>query len=230
MGEIDLNSKIRKFLNSALNNINARDYSKALNELMKAEGIDNKNPEILYNIGICFCKLENFDDAIIYFKKVLDLPFKFVDLITVNKLLSYCLIKQNQLMPAIEYIDKILTFVPADTSLLNMLGYCYEKQKRYNEALSVYRKIIDIDKNNFNAYNSLSYILALINSNLDEALGYAKKSLQADRENPAYLDTIGYVYTKKGNAEQAKKYLKMALSKLPESEEIKRHLRELLRI
>ena len=111
-----------------------------------------------------------------------------------------------------------------------MLGYLLEQEKKYEEAIDTYREIIEIDSYNYNAYNSLAYIIAESGGDLREAMEYAKTAHKSNPENPAYLDTIGYIHMKKGQAELAKKYLKQALLKMPDSKEIKSHINQLLKI
>jgi tetratricopeptide (TPR) repeat protein len=230
MAEVDLNQKLKSFLESAFKKISSEDYLKAIDDLKEAEKLDSNNPEVLYNLGVSYCRMHKYDSAISYFEKLLKLPYTFVDLITVNILYAYALILTGDIRGAIKYIDDVLNLSPNNTVLLNMLGYCFEQQKKYREAIKVFRKIIEIDRHNYNAYNSLAYVISLTEGNLNEALKFAKIALESNTENPAYLDTIGYVYLKKGNLDISKNYLKKALSKLPDSEEVKGHINELLKI
>ncbi|HNV47897.1 MAG TPA: tetratricopeptide repeat protein [Spirochaetota bacterium] len=230
MSEVDLTTRIRGFLKSALTNLESRRYDRALADLMAAEGLDRDNPEVLYNLGVACCRSGDYRRSISYFRRVLDLPFTFVDVITVNKLLAFAQIQLGETEPAARDIANILKLSPDDVTLLNMLGYCHERAQRYREALAAYNRIIEIDRHNYNAYNSLAYIIATLNGDLNRALKFAKTALDASPENPAYLDTIGFVYMKKGNPDLARKNFKKALSKLPDSAEIREHLNQLLEL
>jgi tetratricopeptide (TPR) repeat protein len=46
--------------------------------------------------------------------------------------------------------------------------------------------------------NALSYVYAEDNVNIDEAYRLVQNALKIDPENPAYLDTLGWVYYRKG--------------------------------
>ncbi len=226
----DLHERIKKFLNSALRKISAKDYDSAIEKLMAAEVLDKDNPEILYNLGVCYCKKELFNSASSYFKRVVGLPLTFVDILTVIKMLSYSLIMARDTEQAKKYINDGLNKAGNDATLLNMQGYIFEKEKKYKEALEIYQTIIDIDKNNSNAYNSAAYIISAADGDLNEALTYARNALRRSPENPAYLDTMGFIQIKKGQFDIAKRYLKKALEKLPDSKEIKDHVNMLLKI
>ncbi len=230
MSETDLQDKIKQFLDSAILKISIKDYDDAIEKLKSAEVLDVDNPEILYNLGICYCKKELYDTAATYFKKLLTLPYTFVDVIMVHKLLSYSLLMIGETEEATNFINNGLKLSRRDATLLNMLGYSLEQEKDYDEAINKYKEIVEIDNYNYNAYNSLAYIIAKTGGDLNEAMEYVKIALKTDPENPAYLDTIGYIHIKKGQPELAKKYLKQALSKLPDSKEIKDHINQLLKI
>ena len=230
MTKTDLNERVRQFLDNALKKITTRDYDSAIEKLKEAESLDSENPEILYNLGICYCKKELFETAITYFGKIKDLTLTFVDILIVYKMLSYCSIMNKDFTQGEVFINEGLKISKNDTVLLNMLGYIYEFRKEYEQALDIYRNIVEIDRNNANANNSIAYILAEINGDLNQALAYARNSLKHNPENPAYLDTMGFIQMKKGQVDIAKNYLKKALEKLPDSKEIKKHINQLLKI
>jgi len=230
MSEPLLQERIKKFLNSALSKISAKDYDSAIEKLTAAEALDRDNPEILYNLGICYCRKELYNTAVRYFQKVRELPMTFVDVLTVIKMLSYSLIMSGDLKQAAKYTSDGLRLTGNDTTLLNMTGYILEKEKKSGEAIDIYKQIIDIDKNNFNAFNSIAFIIAETGGDLNEALEYSRKALRHKPENPAYLDTMGCIQMKKGQIDIAKRYLKKALEAHPDSKEIKTHINQLLKI
>ncbi len=230
MSEIELQDKIKQFLDTAILKISIKEYDNAIEKLKAAEVLDEGNPEILYNLGICYCKKELHNTAISYFDRLLALPATFVDLITVNKLLSFSLLMVGKIEEAKIHITDGLKLSRRDVTLLNMLGYLLEQEKKYDEAIDTYKEIVEIDSYNYNAYNSLAYIIAETGGDLKEAMEYAKTAHKSNPENPAYLDTIGYIHMKKGQTDLAKKYLKQALLKMPESKEIKGHINQLLKI
>jgi Flp pilus assembly protein TadD len=98
----------------------------------------------------------------------------------------------------------------------------------FKEAIMNLYRAVEIDPDNANAHNSLGYIYAEANLNLDEALKECKKAVSLDRDNPAYLDSLGWVYYKMGEAGQARNYLKKALRKAPGNAEIEEHLRAVM--
>ncbi len=132
---------------------------------------------------------------------------------------------------AVDYLQKVFDSELAYINKIHtamILGYLYTLQERYEEALELFRSIIDMGLESAQAYAAIGYIYAESNLNLDEALKECKKAVSLDRGNPAYLDSLGWVYYKLGEKSQARSYLKKALKKAPANEEIKSHLQALM--
>ena len=227
MSDVELQKKIDSFLESAYKKFIVRDYNSAIRELKAAEVLDRENPEILYNLGINYCRMGLYETAIKYLQQLLNLQFSFIDSIAVKKILSFALIRNNQYTESLASIDDVLKLVPTDVAAMNMKGFCYEMLGRYQDAITQYSEIIDIDGDNYNAFNSLSYIISRTGGDLRMSLRYAQKAYGADHQNPAYLDTLGYVYLKMNNLEMAKKFFNEAIKISPFSQDIIDHLVEL---
>ncbi len=220
----DINERLRGFLSDALASFDNKDYDNAIEQLRTAEMLDRENPEVLYNLGVTYCRTGLFVTAAEYFEKLLGLSLTSVNFLSTLRLLSYALIKVGRFDAALFRARQGLEISPRDTTLLNLAGYCHEKLGDHAEAIRVFRLILDIDRTNANACNSLAYNLAASGSELDEALAVAARAVRQRPGNAAYLDTIGFVYLRRGEAELAEKFLKKALSLSPGSEEIKGHL------
>ena len=225
MSNVELNEKIENFLKSALDKFLIQNYNEAIRDLKAAEVLDRENPEILYNLGINYCRLGLFKTAIKYFDKVLHLDQTFVDILTVKKLLAFSSINNGDWENALSVINDILSFMPHDTQALNMLGYYQEKQGQLKEAIQTYQKVIEIDGSCYSAYNSIAYINIQLKGDPKRSLDLSQVALNNDNNNPAYLDTVGFIYMEMGKYEEAEKYLNQALEIKPFNEEIKDHIR-----
>lgn len=230
MDEIELQGHINKLLNTAMKKGYNKDFESAIADLKSALLLDENNPIILYNIGVFYSRLGLNKTAIEYFQKVLNLPFTFIDAMVVRKLLAFSMIKTGDFISALKYIEECLAVSPDDTSAMNMKGYCFLHSDRREEAINIYKKILIIDSRDYNACNSLAYIIQETDGDINLALKYAKIAFDSNPENPAYLDTIGCVYMKKGQTDIAKNHFKKALNIRPDSEEIKNNINKLLKI
>jgi Flp pilus assembly protein TadD len=90
------------------------------------------------------------------------------------------------------------------------------------------RQFIDVDPGNAQVLNHLGYMLAESGRQLDEAVRLVQRALDLDPGNPFYLDSLGWAHFRRGDLDQAEKYLSPAAEKLPRNSEVQDHLGDLL--
>jgi len=223
----DINNILNAIKKTALNDLFTGDYDSAIEDLKRAEMIDRENPEILFNLGIAYCRKGLFKTSYDYFLKVLNLHTSYINTAVVKKNIAYSLIKTEDYDTALKFLNEVITDFKSDIHALNMKGYCLEKKGDLQDALKAYREIFRYEKSNINSLNSTSYLMASLGIELKSALKIAEFVHKKDTSNPAYNDTIGFVYMKLGDYEKAEKYLKKASTILPFNPEISQHLQEL---
>jgi tetratricopeptide (TPR) repeat protein len=105
-------------------------------------------------------------------------------------------------------------------------GAAEEESGHMDKAVDLFKKSIALDpKNSAEAYNYLGFMWVDRGLNLDEAGGYIKKALEMDPENPAYIDSLGWYYFKKGEFAQAVETLRKAATLIqPEDAIVDEHL------
>jgi len=129
---------------------------------------------------------------------------------------------------AIALLEQVTKGAPKDTGSLFTLADVYADAGRGADAERVLREIVAIEPTNANALNYLGYLLATRGERLDEAIILVQRALQEDPDNGAYLDSLGWAYFRRGNFEDAEKYLSAAATQLPKNSEIQDHLGDLL--
>jgi tetratricopeptide (TPR) repeat protein len=128
---------------------------------------------------------------------------------------------------ALDQADKLSTKKDEKDYILYMRGALYERQKKYDAAEDMFKRIIAADPQNGMILNYLGYMLADRGVRLEEALGYIKRALELDPQNGAYLDSLGWVYFKQGNYELAEVNLHRASEKIVNDGTVLEHLGDL---
>jgi tetratricopeptide (TPR) repeat protein len=94
-------------------------------------------------------------------------------------------------------------------------GAAAEQAGLYDKAADLFRKSIAVDPSNAaDAYNYLAYMWAEHNMHLAEAEQMIKLALQANPDNGAYIDTLGWLEFREGKFDQALADLQRAAQKL----------------
>jgi tetratricopeptide (TPR) repeat protein len=125
---------------------------------------------------------------------------------------------------AVNHLQRALKEQPGWISAMNMLANAYENLKFFQKSDSVYQAAIKIEPSNALILNNYAYTLSLRSERLDEALLMALNALELEPENGAYLDTVGWIYFKMGQAREALSYIERAATARPESVEVYDHL------
>src|SRR2546428_1182075 len=121
-----------------------------------------------------------------------------------------------------------LSTKPEDKAYVYFLrGSTYERQKKFEQAEEMFRKVLANDPQNAMTLNYLGYMLADRGIKLDEALGYIKKAVELDPSSGAYLDSLGWAYFKMGKYELAQENLIKASQRINTDPTVQDHLGDL---
>jgi putative PEP-CTERM system TPR-repeat lipoprotein len=83
----------------------------------------------------------------------------------------------------------------------------------HQEALSYYRKTVELMPSHALALNNLAYLLADFAKQPDEALKYAEQAMETAPDNVVIEDTLGWIYYQKGIYHRAIRHLENAAQK-----------------
>ncbi len=135
------------------------------------------------------------------------------------------LVAAGQTDRAIEVLKIALGSTGNSAEIALDLGTLYTTQNRPDAAAVVYDRVLERDPNNLIAANNLAMILV---TNRSDAASLERAGKLAERlansDNPAFLDTYGWVLFKQGRYDDAVAPLAKAVAKVPQSQEIRYHL------
>jgi Flp pilus assembly protein TadD len=117
---------------------------------------------------------------------------------------------------------------PEDRQLQFTRAAALERLGRADEAASLFQSLIDRDPSDAASANYLGYSWADRGENLEEALTLITRAVAIEPENPAYLDSLGWVYYRLGDLDQAEYWLRRAVGFGSDSGAILAHLGEVL--
>ncbi len=127
----------------------------------------------------------------------------------------------------VEMYSRALQQKRDDTSLLYARGLMAEKVDRLDMTEADLLKVISKEPDNANALNALGYTLADRTSRYKEAQDYIRRAAALVPDDPAILDSLGWVSYRLGEMDEALKWLSKAFEKL-EDAEIAAHYGEVL--
>lgn len=114
---------------------------------------------------------------------------------------------------------------PHDVKGYVNLGITYIRQGKLSEAIPVFESAVEIDKSSADAYNNLAFAYAEKNIKLDSALYLAKNAILLRPTDPKILDTLAWIYYKKGVYYEAMATISEATSTDPNNRLFQEHLK-----
>lgn len=128
---------------------------------------------------------------------------------------------------AMEVYDTALEIVPGNNDLLYARALTAERVGRIDILETDLKTILKTQPDNAHALNALGFTLADQTDRYQEAYEYIKRAVDIMPEDPAIIDSFGWVNYRLGNYEEAIRLLRRALSRYQDSE-IAAHLGEVL--
>ncbi len=124
-------------------------------------------------------------------------------------------------------LKKLATIVSKPVLVLQQLSLYYEQKKEYDKSDSLYA-IILADDPDATSYNNYAYNLStrdnIDRSGLEHALDLAGKAIDSEPDNPAYLDTVGWIYFKMGEYDLAEYFILQSLAVNADDADVLLHL------
>lgn len=134
---------------------------------------------------------------------------------------------RRQFEPAWKVINQGLEQYPNDLNLLYTRAMLAEKRDDLAQLETDLRYIIQREPEHAMALNALGYTLADRTTRYEEARDLIAKAHQLNPDDPAILDSLGWVNYRLGDLDEAESLLRQALEKFPDHE-VAAHLGEVL--
>jgi tetratricopeptide (TPR) repeat protein len=106
----------------------------------------------------------------------------------------------------------------------------YDKMGRKQDSINAMKTVVRIKPDNADALNYLGYTYADLGINLEEAENLIQNALKLKPEDGYITDSLGWVYFKRGQYNQALQYLMKAVGLVPDDPVILEHLGDVHRM
>lgn len=128
---------------------------------------------------------------------------------------------------AVELLKAADLEMPDTPEIKYDLGMLLHQQGKTAEFETLMRRVIELDPDNANAYNSLGYTFVEQNRNLEEARDLLERALDLDPDSAYILDSVGWYLFRIHDYQGALEYLRRSYDQLPAAD-VAAHLGETL--
>ena len=150
---------------------------------LKAVSLNDKNAAALYELGIINEAKNNFDKAIEYYKKCVQIKNDGEAFFG----LGTCYLKKNMLKESFEYFTKSLIINPNKYSIYNNLGAIHERNGNFKEAVEMLEIGIRLNPMNVIGFYNLGVVYDKIREK-EKALACFERALALGHKNKEILE------------------------------------------
>jgi tetratricopeptide (TPR) repeat protein len=133
-------------------------------------------------------------------------------------------LQKNQIDGAIDQYKALLAKNANQVRPHMLLGTLYDIQKKFDLSEKHYREALKINPEFAPAANNLAYLLAEKDEDLNGALNFAQQAKEKLPNDPGVMDTIGWIYYKKGLYDSAIAELSDCIEKMQNNATVHYHL------
>ena len=172
---------------------------------------DPQNIQARYLLALIYSSQKDFDKAAGQYEAILQ---SFSQAQPQNKeiyaYLGQLYYSQKEYDKAIRQFETFLSLDPGNADVIFLLGSLYLERDDTGKAKEYFLRCTKVQPDHVDCLNSLGYLYAEEGDHLNDAEKLIQKALEIDPENGAYLDSLAWVYFKKGEYEKAISYLNEA--------------------
>ena len=181
--------------------------------------------EIAYYLGLCYAKLEKYDDARLFLEQVVTSGADIERVWQCRFILAVIYVISGRRRLADFELNKLLETGYMTSSVYAAIAFVAWQQQDVNKCIEYYEKSLKTDDENISSLNGLGYVLACQEKDLTRALSLCKQAVKIAPKSAACLDSLGWVYYKMGLYKDALQYLNDAEQIAPDNVEIANHIK-----
>lgn len=163
-----------------------------------ADEINGNNEFINYNLGVAFLDQGDFEKAVEYSQKAVELAPGFTE---AHKNLGLVFVKQGKYDKAVNCFNKAIESSPDDVKAYNNLGLVFFEQNKLDEAIKHFNKVLEISPGYAKAYNNLGLVF-FKRGKYDEAIIHFNKAIENSPRLVEAYNGLGLVFIKQGKYER----------------------------
>ncbi|HKJ66801.1 MAG TPA: tetratricopeptide repeat protein, partial [bacterium] len=192
----------------------------AWNQLDRAYAIDSTLAGY-YNLAITLRNEERSEEAIAVLSRAKQMYPPEAELYEQLGIAYYA---GQQYQEAKQQLLEALSLKPDQLRPKHFLAFVYDQLGQQDSAEVIYKELLEAVPDEPLYLNNLAYLYAVQGKNLETALEFVKKALERAPNNASYLDTMGWVYYKMGQYEEAREYISEALHRDSTNVEVLDHM------
>ena len=170
-----------------------KNYQDSILQCNKILTADNNNVHALNTLGLCFLKLERYDEANKILLKAISLDNQNILILNSLGRLNHELRKSKE---AEIFFDKAFSLNPNSFETLNNMAGFYLEEEKYQKAINFFKKAEKLKPNNPILINNIAKTFMCLH-NVGEAEKYCRRAISIDQKNNEFKKILALILLKK---------------------------------
>lgn len=132
--------------------------------------------------------------------------------------------REGNIDEAIEVLLRATKKFPDNENLHFAIGILYDRIRDTEKAIESMWCVLKLNPQNYSAMNYIGYVYVEEGKKLDEAEDLLQRAIKIKSDDPYIIDSLGYLYFKRGDLTMALTLFGKALKLAPDEPEINKHL------
>tara|TARA_B100000519_G_scaffold154443_1_gene135637 strand:+ start:234 stop:1745 length:1512 start_codon:yes stop_codon:yes gene_type:complete len=184
------------------------------------------DPRGFINNAVMAMSGKNPDEAI---QALMPHSDKFSQDFTVQYLLGTAFYQIKDFVNSKTHLSLALKIYPQSRNTKHNLALIYDSTGEWIESDKLYIDLIATDTTDAQAYNNYAYSLVERDKDIKFALELAQNAIRLEPRSAAYLDTIGWIYFKMNDYDEALRYIRESLNIDSGNATIQGHLDQIIK-
>jgi len=176
-------------------------------------------------LSLIFLRNKDLGKAIRYIDETIDPDTKDTDLLQIKGSILEELYRFDE---ATKIYEKALEIDPKDSKIRYSLGNALEKSGRRSRGLTEMERILAEKPDDAGALNFIGYTLVTSGKDIDKGERLIRRALELKPDDGYIMDSMAWVLHKRGDADEALRYLEQAVQKVKMDPIIAEHLGDIL--
>lgn len=208
---------------------NEKKYNQALVFFLSFSSDDfNVKTEVNYYTGLIYSRLDQYENALEYLEQVVTANIDIAKVYQCRLILAFIYAKTERHRLAEFELSQLVAGGYESAQVFSSIAYVAYEHNEVQRSIDYYEKALSSDAENSTALNGLGYVLAKTERDLPKAMQLCRKAVEKYPENPAYLDSIAFVYYKTQLHKEASMFIKKAKEKLPDNKIVLSHYKMIM--
>ncbi len=179
---------------------------------LKGVQLDPSQVEVWQQILILDSMLEDFEAMKQHSEQALEYFFEHPILFLFNGIAHVSLENYKEAASSLAMgLEMVASDQQMEEQFLTMLGDVHHYLEDHPRSDAYYQQALDVNPENATALNNFSYHLAQRKVRLKEAEAMARKAVELEENNPAFLDTYGWILYQLERYEEARQWIQKSI-------------------